>query len=78
MCADLNVQKAPENIDKRLKVGGQKDPKTGNVVTALRDFIYSPHVYCQLFLVTKREISIYDLELKQVCCFFLNVLKQTL
>jgi WD40 repeat protein len=61
---DLNTRKAPEKVEQRLKVEPTKD-KNGNVTSSLRDFIYSPHGRNQMFLVSKRDITIYDMEIRQ-------------
>jgi hypothetical protein len=61
---DLNTMKAPEKVEKMFRVGGKEGRE--KEITLLRDFVYSHTVENQLYLVTKREIALYDMGIKQV------------
>lgn len=60
---DLNVRKAPTNVEQKLRADVQKEKNT--VVTSLRDFVHSPHARNQMFLVSKRDVTFYDLDIRQ-------------
>eukprot|EP01080_Neovahlkampfia_damariscottae_P006660 gene6660-10825_t len=62
---DFNFENAPQKIDHKFKVGEVKDAYTGQYVPNLKDVVFSPFERNQLYLVTKREVAIYDLILKQ-------------
>jgi WD40 repeat protein len=65
LISDLNVVSAPDRVEQKLKVGEVKDSVTGQLVSNLKDIEFSPHCRDHLFLITKREVAIYDLQLKQ-------------
>ena len=60
---DINVKKKPADIQRRLH--GTIDKKTGATQTTLKDFICSPHTRNQFYVVTKKDISVFDLTIKQ-------------
>jgi len=64
MVNDLNTRKAPEKIEQRLKVEATKD-KNGNLVSSLRDFVYSPHGRSQMYLLSRRDITMYNMDIRQ-------------
>ncbi|KAL0480900.1 WD repeat-containing protein [Acrasis kona] len=63
---DFNTRSQPEQISKRLQVGStpNKQPNAPNQ-TALRDFIFTPHMRGQLHLIARREVTTFDLALRQ-------------
>lgn len=65
LISDLNVNSLPEKVEQKMKVGEVKD-SNGNMVSNLKDIEFSPHNRDQLYLITRREVAIYDLNLKQV------------
>ena len=62
---DFNLLEPPQKIDHKFKVGEVKDSYTGQFVPNLKDVVFSPFERNQLYLVTRREVAIYDLILKQ-------------
>lgn len=62
---DLNTVKSPERVDKLFRVGGKEGRGQEKEITLLRDFVYS-RIERQMYLVTKREIALYDMDIKQV------------
>jgi WD40 repeat protein len=62
---DFNLEFSPEKIDHKFKVGEVKDNITGQLVPNLKDVVFSPFERNQLYLVTRKEVAVYDLMLKQ-------------
>ncbi|EFC40312.1 WD40 repeat-containing protein [Naegleria gruberi] len=60
---DINIKKKPIDIQRRLH--GSIDKKTGATQTSLKDFICSPHTRDQFYVVTKKEVTTFDLAIKQ-------------
>eukprot|EP01027_Heterolobosea_sp_BB2_P009361 GEZU01013804.1.p1 GENE.GEZU01013804.1~~GEZU01013804.1.p1 ORF type:complete len:1192 (+),score=267.06 GEZU01013804.1:155-3730(+) len=69
---DLNLAAAPENVERKMRVGGAPPPpadksKPAPTVpqTHLRDVVYSPHKRNQVYLALRRDVKLFDIELQQ-------------
>jgi hypothetical protein len=60
---DINLKKTPTKLEQLVGVG--KSDQQG-----LKETHYCPHSRDQIYLVTNKEIAVYDLELKNVRFFY--------